>query len=179
MRRAALFACLFALTTVAAGAASAQAPNATGGPVANQATRDATVLRVRGGASCAGCDLFQAELAYQSIAGRDFSGARLRQSEMSVVTADRARFRGANLSLANMFGGRFSSADFTDANLEQATFVGAYLGGARFSGAVLTGANLSGAEMADAVGLTQAQLNTACGDATTTLPAGMTVPRCQ
>jgi uncharacterized protein YjbI with pentapeptide repeats len=46
------------------------------------------------------------------------------------------------------------------------------------SGAVLTGANFSGAELQDALGLTQAQLNEACGDATTQLPAGMTIPRC-
>ena len=175
MRRAIVFACLLALTAPA----HAQVLNASAGPITNQASRDATLLRVRAGSSCANCDLFQADLAYQTIAGRDFSGARLRQSEMSIVTADRARFRGANLSLANMFGGRFSSADFTNANLEQANFVGAFLGGARFTGAVMTGANLSGAEMADAVGLTQAQLSTACGDATTTLPSGLTVPRCQ
>jgi len=133
---------------------------------------------VRGGASCAGCDLFQIDLAYQSVAGRDFTGARIRQADLSLATADRARFRGANLSLTNFFGARLSGADLSDANLEGATLVGAYLGGARFGGAVLTGANLSGAELADAVGLTQSQLSTACGDAATTLPAGMTVPAC-
>jgi uncharacterized protein YjbI with pentapeptide repeats len=82
------------------------------------------------------------------------------------------------MSLTNFFGARLSGADFSDTNLEGTTFVGAYLGGAHMNGAVLTGANLSGAELADAVGITQAQLNTACGDATTTLPAGMTVPAC-
>jgi len=174
MKRAALFACLFALTTPA----FAQAPAATGGPITNQAERDAIAARVRGGASCAGCDLFQIDLAYQSVAGRDFTGARIRQADFSLVTADRARLRGANLSLTNFFGARLSSADLTDTNLEGATLVGAYLGGARFAGAVLTGANLSGAELAGAIGLTQAQLNTACGDAATTLPAGMTVPAC-
>ena len=174
MKRAALFACLLAFATPAL----AQAPSATGGPVTNQAERDAIAERVRGGASCANCDLFQISLAYQSVAGRNFSGARIRQADLSLATADRARFHGANMSLTNFFGARLSSADLSDANLEGATFVGAYLGGARFSGAVLTGANFSGAELADAAGLTQSQLNTACGDATTTLPAGMTIPAC-
>lgn len=174
MKRAALFACLLTLTTPA----FAQAPAATGGPITNQAERDAIAERVRNGASCANCDLFQISLAYQSVAGRNFDGARIRQADLSLVTADRARFHGANMSLTNFFGARLSSADLSDANLEGATFVGAYLGGARLNGAVLTGANLSGAELASAVGLTQAQLNTACGDATTTLPAGMTVPAC-
>ena len=174
MKRATLFACLLAFTTPAL----AQAPSATGGPITNQAERDAIAERVRGGASCANCDLFQISLAYQSIAGRNFSGARIRQADLSLATADRARFHGANLSLANLFGARLSGADLRDANLEGATLVGAFLGGARMSGAALTGANLSGAELSGAVGLSQAQLNTACGDATTTLPAGMTIPAC-
>lgn len=174
MKRAALFACLFALATPA----FAEAPSATGGPITNQAERDTTAARVRAGAACASCDLFQIDLAYQSVAGRNFSGARIRQADLSLVTADRARFHGANMSLTNFFGARLSGADLTDANLEGATFVGAYLGGARFNGAVLTGANFSGAEMADAQGLTQAQLSSACGDATTTLPQGMTIPAC-
>jgi uncharacterized protein YjbI with pentapeptide repeats len=174
MKRVVLFACLLALTTPAL----AQAPSATGGPITGQSERDAIAERVRSGASCPGCDLFQISLAYRSIAGRNFSGARVRQADLSLVTADGARFRGANMSLTNFFGARLSGADLSDTNLEGATFVGAYLGGARMSGAALTGANFSGAELADAVGLTQTQLNTACGDQTTSLPPGMTIPAC-
>ncbi|MGQ0534419.1 MAG: pentapeptide repeat-containing protein [Caulobacteraceae bacterium] len=174
MKRAALFACLLALTTPA----FAQAPSATGGPITSQAERDATALRVRDGASCANCDLFQISLAYQSIAGRNFTGARIRQADLSLAIADRARFHGANMSLVNFFGARLTGADLTDANLEGASLVGAYFGGARMSGAVLTGANLSGAELASAVGLTQMQLNTACGDRTTILPQAMTIANC-
>jgi uncharacterized protein YjbI with pentapeptide repeats len=77
-----------------------------------------------------------------------------------------------------MFGMRATRANFAGANLSGASLVGAHFGGARLAGAALTGANASGAEMAEALGLTQDQLNTACGDATTTLPAGMTIPRC-
>jgi uncharacterized protein YjbI with pentapeptide repeats len=174
MKRAALFAALFALTTPA----FAQAPAATAGPTTNQEERDAIASRVRGGASCAGCDLFQINLAYQSVAGRDFHGSRIRQADFSVATADRANFNGANLSLTNLFGARLTGADLRDTNLEGVNFVGAYLGGARFDGAVLTGANLSGAELETAHGLSQEQLNTACGDATTRLPAGLTIPAC-
>ncbi|MEQ1616958.1 MAG: pentapeptide repeat-containing protein [Terricaulis sp.] len=174
MTRAALFACLLALCAPAL----AQPPGETGGPIVSQSERDAIAARVRDGAACAGCDLFQAELAYHDISGRDFSGSRLRQAELSLVTADHARFRAANLSLANMFGGRFSRADFTEANLSHSIGVGGYFGGARFDNARIDGMNFSGAELANATGLTQAQLNTACGDANTTLPAGMTIPRC-
>ncbi len=174
MKRATLIACLFALPAPA----FAQAPSATGGPVTSQAERDAIAARVRAGASCAGCDLFQIDLAYQAIPGRDFRGARIRQADLTIATADRANFRGANLSLTNFFGARLTGADLRDANLEGAMLVGTYFGGARFDGAVLDGANLSGAELQTARGLTQAQLNTACGAPTTRLPDGLTIPNC-
>jgi uncharacterized protein YjbI with pentapeptide repeats len=174
MKRAALAACLFAFASFA----YAQAPSATGGPMLGQEERDDTAIRVRAGDPCANCDLFQIDLSYQNVSGRDFSGSRIRQSNLSVAAADGTRFRRANLSLANLFGVRAGRADFTDANLEGATLVGGYFGGARFDGASLAGANLSGAELAGAHGLTQSQLNTACGDATTTLPAGLTAPSC-
>lgn len=175
MKRAALF--LFAL--VLAGPAFAQAPSATGGPIVSQAERDRIAAGVRNGdRACAQCDLFQADLSYMNLAAANFAGARLRQADLQISEADRARFGGANLSLANLFGGRFSHADFSNANLEGAVLVGAYLGYARFTGAVLAGANLSGAELEGAVGLTQAQLNGACGDANTVLPTGLTVPAC-
>lgn len=173
MKRAALFAALFALTTPAFAQVSD-----TGGPITSQAERDATAGRVLGGASCAGCDLFQIDLAYQNVSGRDFHGSRIRQADLTISIADRANFAGANLSLTNMFGMRATRADFTGANLSGASLVGAHLGGARLNGAVLAGANLSGAELAESIGLTQEQLNTACGDATTTLPSGMTIARC-
>lgn len=175
MKRAALLACLIAFTTPAL----AQTPAATGGPITNQAERDSIAARVRGGGSCAGCDLFQIDLAYLNVAGRDFTGARIRQADLSVATADRAKFHRANASLTNFFGARLGHADFSEANLDHATLVGAYLGYARFNGADLTGADFSGAELTGAQGLTQAQLNTACGDATTVLPAGMTLPTCR
>lgn len=173
MKRA-LIVCALILTTPA----FAQAPADTGGPIANQAEREATAARVRAGASCANCDLFQIDLAYQNVTGRDFSGARIRQADFSVATADRTRFVGANASLTNFFGARLTRADFSDANLAGATLVGTYLGGARFAGARLDGANLSGAELATASGLTQEQLNTACGDVRTILPSALTIPSC-
>lgn len=175
MKRAALFACLFALT---APAYAQTTPSDTGGPITNQAERDAVAQRVRGGESCAGCDLFQIDLSYQSVAGRNFTGSRIRQADFTIAIADRANFTGANLSLTNMFGARATGANFTGANLDGAQLVGAHFGSARFDGARMEGANLSGAELSEARGLTQAQLNTACGDATTTLPAGMTISRC-
>ena len=56
------------------------------------------------------------------------------------------------------------------------TIVGEH--GSTLSGAKLSGTNLSGAQLARAVGLTQSQLNQACGDDATVLPRGLRIPAC-
>jgi uncharacterized protein YjbI with pentapeptide repeats len=137
------------------------------------------IASVKAGRSCAGCNLFQADFDYEDISGKNLSGSRIRQSDMSLSTADRTNFSRADLSLANMYGVRATGANFTRANLSQASMVGGYFSGSNFAGANLTGANLSGAELAGARGLTQAQLNSACGDRETTLPHGLQIGACR
>ena len=137
------------------------------------------IARVEGGASCAGCDLLQIDLSYQVVTNRDFSGARLMQGGFTAGIYDGVRFSGANLRFLEGSASRFSRANFTGADLSEASLVGSYFGGARFTRANLTGANLSGSDFSSATGLTQAQLDTACGDADTRLPSGLTVPVCR
>lgn len=137
------------------------------------------IARVQAGQSCAGCNLFQADLSYRDLPGIDVSGSRLRQANLALATMNGARFDNANLSVANLFGGRFTGASFRNADLSQAVLVGTYFGSADLSGANLSGANLSGAEMASVRGLTQAQLNAACGDSSTQLPAGLRITDCR
>jgi len=136
------------------------------------------ISRVQSGSSCSGCNLFQADLAYRDLPNVNLSGSRLRQASLSLSTMNGANFSRSDLSIADMFGGRFTGASFANANLQNANLVGAYFGSANFSGAVLTGAILSGAEMENVRGLTQAQLDTACGDRDTRLPAGLRIPAC-
>lgn len=141
--------------------------------------QDATAIaKVQSGKSCPGCNLFQADLMYRDGKKMDLSGARLRQSNLALATFDDVNLSGANLSVANLFGTRFNRSNFAKANLQNATAVGTFFGSSNLSGADLTGANLSGADLKIARGLSQAQLNKACGDATTVLPAGKTIPRC-
>ena len=154
-----------ALTLIAAGSAAAQ--NAS------------QIEAVRGGANCPNCNLFQADLGGLVLKGRDYAGARLRQADLSLAVMNRSRFAKADLRDVEAYGALFSGADFTGANLTNAGLVGTYLQGARFAGATLTGANFSGAEMDRATGLTQARLNTACGDSATRLPPGLTIPACR
>ena len=136
------------------------------------------IARVRGGASCAGCNLFQGDFSGLEARGLNLSGARLRQSDLSVSVMNRTRFSNADLRDVEAYGGVFSSSNFSGANLTNASFVGAYLDGANFSGANLSGVNFSGASLLRATGLTQARLNQACGDADTRLPGGLRIPRC-
>ena len=136
------------------------------------------IARVRGGASCSGCNLFQAELTGLEARGLNLSGSRLRQADLSLVVMNRTNFSHADLRDVNAYGGVFSSSRFGGANLTNASFVGAYLEGSDFTGATLTGANFSGAQLSRATGLRQGQLNQACGDAATELPAGLSLPAC-
>lgn len=136
------------------------------------------IARVRGGASCSGCNLFQGNFGGLEARGLNLSGARLRQADLSLSVMNRTRFANADMRDVEAYGGVFSSSNFSGANLSNSSFVGAYLDGASFSGATLTGANFSGASLQRATGLTQSRLNQACGDETTRLPGGLRIPHC-
>ena len=136
------------------------------------------IASVRRGASCPGCNLFQGDFSGLEARGLNLSRSRLRQSDLSLSVMNRTRFTGADLRDVEAYGGVFSSSNFAGANLTNASFVGAYLEGANFSGATLSGLNLSGAQLSRATGLSQGQLNGACGDASTVLPRGLRIPAC-
>ncbi len=137
------------------------------------------IAAVKAGRSCIGCNLFQADFDYENISGRNLSRSRLRQADMTAAEADRSNFSRADLSIANMYGIRATGANFSGANLSQASLVGGYFAGANFTGANLSGADLSGIEARNARGLTQAQLNSACGDEATELPRGLRIRSCR
>jgi uncharacterized protein YjbI with pentapeptide repeats len=136
------------------------------------------ISKARNGASCPGCNLFQADFARTELRGKSFAGARLRQADLSAAIMNRSNFAGADLRDVEAYGALFTGANLAGANLAGASFVGTYLQGANLKGANLEGANFSGAEMDRALGLTQRQLNGACGDAATTLPRGLSIPDC-
>lgn len=136
------------------------------------------IARVHGGASCAGCNLFQGNFSGLEARGLNLSGARLRQADLSLAVMNRTRFSNADLRDVEAYGGVFSSSSFAGANLTNASFVGAYLDGANFSGATLDGTNFAGASLQRATGLSQSRLNRACGDEATQLPSGLRIPHC-
>jgi uncharacterized protein YjbI with pentapeptide repeats len=111
------------------------------------------------GGVCEGCDL----------AGRDLTGARMTNSVFN-----RSDFSNAVMARANASGSEFAEANFSGADLRGVRFALADVTSANFSGA-----NIAGADLETAEGLTQRQLNAACGDYTTRVPRGMRVRECE
>lgn len=134
---------------------------------------------VKAGQSCAGCNLFQADLKYHNAARLDLHKARLRQASLALVTFDEVNLSAANLSLTNLFGARFNRCNFQNADLTRATAVGTFFGASNLQGTRLDGTNLSGSDLSLVTGLTQAQLDQACGDHSTRLPRGLKIPACR
>ena len=108
------------------------------------------------------------------LAGADLSNTCVKNGDLTD-----ADFDGANLTLMCMSYANFSGASFRGTNLAAANLAHARLDGADFSGADLTITSFKGTDLTKAMGLTQAQLNKACGDSDTKAPAGMSVPVCK
>lgn len=129
-----------------------------------QAADPVAVAKIHGGiVDCVGCDLRGADLTNTCVKDHDLHGAD---------------FTGANATLMCM-----SFADFTGVSFRNTELSGANLAGAKMDGADLTGATTSitsflGTDLRHVKGLTQAQLNVACGDAATKLPPGLHVHTC-
>jgi uncharacterized protein YjbI with pentapeptide repeats len=112
---------------------------------------------------CPHCDLAGADLTSQcvkqgNLRSAKFNGARLVLMCMSYADFRGASFRGADLAGANLAHAQVDGADFTDANLSIAS---------------IRGTDLSGA-----IGLTQGQLDRACADSETKVPAGLKAKTC-
>ena len=109
----------------------------------------------------------------------NLAGADLNNTCVKAGNLEGADFEGANLTLMCMSYANFKDANFRGADLAAANLAHAKLEGADFTGADLTITSFKGADLTKAVGLTQAQLNQACGDAETKAPAGLTIPVCK
>ncbi|AYG58407.1 pentapeptide repeat-containing protein [Rhizobium jaguaris] len=128
----------------------------------------------------------------------NFSRIEAYRSDFSNISANGARFASAELQRAEFGGAQLANVDFQKAELGRADFDKAVLTGSNFSLANLSRATLSGAtikgpvafdgafmfltrieglDLSAATGLTQQQINLACGDKSTMLPAGLTAPQ--
>jgi len=135
-----------------------------GGPEQNTAYAD-TVSAIRAEHhGCPKCVLSGADLSNQCLQGANFTGADLDHARLVLTCLSGANLKGASLRRADLSGANFLHADFGSADL---------------TGAVFSATSIKGAQLKHAKGLTQQQIDAACGDAETELPPGLTVKLCQ
>lgn len=129
----------------------------------------------------------EARAVFAALASRgDVTGIDMGRISARNLMFSSTDFRGLIFSRSDLSGSLFEGSDFTGdvfrgATLKGVTFRDADLTNADFSAAEVTGAvfqnaDLSGANLSTATGLTSAMLTGATTDATTRLPAGITVP---
>jgi uncharacterized protein YjbI with pentapeptide repeats len=122
------------------------------------------VARLEAGiVDCPGCQLAGANLLNLCVKARDLHGAN---------------FDGANATLMCMSFANFRGASFRGTILDAANLASAKLDGADMTGARTRITSFLGTDLTRVKGLTQFQLDTACGDAKTKVPAGMKVHFC-
>ena len=123
------------------------------------------VARIEGGiVDCPGCQLEGANLINTCVKAKDLHGAN---------------FDGANATLMCMSFANFRGASFRGTRLDAANLASAKLDGADFTGAHTNITSFLGTDLTHVKGLTQIQLDTACGDAKTKVPAGFKVHFCR
>ncbi len=112
---------------------------------------------------CPGCNLAGADLSNTCVKAHDLHGAD---------------FDGATAVLMCMSYANFSNATFRATDLSAANLAHADLDGADLTGAIMDITSIKGTDLTSTRGLTQKQLDQACGDAETRVPAGLKVRLC-
>ncbi|HTS46796.1 MAG TPA: pentapeptide repeat-containing protein [Bryobacteraceae bacterium] len=126
--------------------------------------RTAAVDSIKAGNhDCPHCDL----------AGADLTNTCVKEGNLQGANFDGARAVLMCMSFADFRGASFRNTDLAGANLAHAK-----VDGADFTGADLSITSIKGTDLSHAHGLTQLQLDRACGDSETKVPAGLTVKFC-
>ena len=129
------------------------------------AANPAQVAKIHGGiVDCVGCDLSGADLTNTCVKAHDLHGAN---------------FDGANATLMCMSFANFTGASFRGTDLSAANLASAKMDGADLTGAKTAITSFLGTDLRHVKGLTQKQLDAACGDAKTLLPPGLKVHTCR
>lgn len=110
------------------------------------------------GGLCEECDLSGRILTGARLSNSVFNRADFSRAVLTRADASRSEFENTNFAGADLSGANFTEADVTNASFAEA--------------------NIAGANLATARGLTQRQLNAACGDLRTRVPRGLRVRMC-
>lgn len=131
-------------------------------------------------------DLSRAKMAGVNGYRADFTGARLVGADLGKAEMSRAVLRWADLSDANLAKAELQRAVLQGAQMARANLAGADLARANLGDGSLAGANfadadmyltrIEGVDLSGAIGLSQRQIDAACGSATTRLPPGLSQP---
>lgn len=116
---------------------------------------------------------------FQKVRANDanFTSAELERSNFSKAELNNARFEKAELGRSNFDGAVLTGASFAFANLARADLTKAeFKGPLNFQSAFFFLTRIEGVDLSSSIGLDQHQLNVACGDRRTKLPAGLTLP---
>jgi uncharacterized protein YjbI with pentapeptide repeats len=108
-----------------------------------------------------------------NLAGADLTNTCVKQGNVQGAKFDSARLVLMCMSYADFRGASFRHADMGGANLAHAK-----VDGADFTGADLSITSIRGTDLSHALGLTQLQLDAACADSQTKVPAGMKAKTC-
>lgn len=106
------------------------------------------------------------------------AGANLDNTCVKDGNLEGADFSNVHAVLMCMSYANFTNVSFRDANLSGANLAHANLTGADFTGAVLAITSFKGTDLTKTKGLTQAQLDSACSDKDTKVPAGLKAHIC-
>lgn len=123
-----------------------------------------------------GAHLNGADLAAVHLQGANLKNAHLKGADLAGADLTGASFSGAHLNWAVLKGAQLRHADFYKASLKGTHLEGAGLAGTILSAADFTRSNLEGADLSHAEGLTQQQVDSATGDASSRLPSGLFNP---
>lgn len=102
------------------------------------------------------------ELQRAIFSNAQLQGANFEKADLSRVIFDKAVITGSNFMYANLSRAALSKAIFE--------------GGLDFKNAFFLFARIEGVDLSQAQNLTQQQMDMACGDSSTKLPAGLTAP---
>lgn len=146
------------------------------------------------GANLEKATLFRAALGGAKADKTNFTRIEAYRTSFTGMSAKQASFASAELQRADFSGADLTGADFQKAELGRANLASAIITGTRFtfanlsradihatksegpidfSGAFLFLTRIEGMDLSAATGLEQAQIDHACGDAGTKLPAGL------
>jgi uncharacterized protein YjbI with pentapeptide repeats len=128
-------------------------------------------------ANLIGAILRSANLRSADLHGADLFSANLIGAILRSANLSSADLHGADLSSAILRGADLRGAILSNANLSSANLRSADLRGADLFSANLISANLRGADLRVGRGLTQTQLDEACGDVDTKPPEGLKPPK--